>query len=272
VFHSIVQWTGVLVALPVVAILGVTVVLAMGSYSVPRVNVHLMRLVYEDLARFLEHAPNLTRAELEATANAVAQLERRLAAVDYAALERDERQAEQVASAILSDLGTTTVLTEIRRQRSAQARLAMERLTRLIEGAGPRTVARRWSLWLGAGTARVRLAALRDVGAKAAVVLLRRAGSDVQDVGVVGLVLGILSWAIVSQYDGDFFVYIGSGVSLGAFVGLAITSIKTFTQVLAQSATAPRARIGAVTAAVVIVYVAGVQILVALKPSWSPFR
>lgn len=271
-FHSIVQWTGVLVAFPVVAILIVTVVLAMGSYCVPRLNVHLMSLVYEDLVRFLEHAPNLTRAELEATANAVGQLERRLADVDYAELEKDERQAEQVASAILSDLGTGAVLTGIRRRRSAQARLAASRVTQVIESVGPRTVARRWSMWLAVATARVRFAALRDVGAKAATVLVRRAGSDVQDAGVVGLVLGILSWVVVSQYDGDFFVYIGSGASLGAFVGLAMTSIKTFTRVLTQSVAAPRTRIGVITTAVVITYVAGMQVLIALKPSWTPFR
>jgi hypothetical protein len=260
------------VAVPVVLVLVTTIALAMGSYCVPRLRAHLMALVHDDLIQFLDHAPNLSRDELEATGRAVGELQRRISAIDLAAIEKDERQAERVASVILSDLGSATVLTEIRRRRSRQAELAVQRLMTTIERAGPRTVARWWSTWLAIASARVSLTALHDVGAKATVVLIRRAGSDVQDAGVVGLVLGTLSWVFVSQYDGDFFAYIGTGASLGAFVGLAITSLNTWRWVIAPSAEIRRGRTHAVMTVLVIIYIAGMQILWALDPSWSPFR
>jgi Na+/H+ antiporter NhaC len=145
-------------------------------------------------------------------------------------------------------------------RRSEQLDLARRNLIRKVEHSDPGRVARFWNVWIAIEVARVMVYAFRRVGVQTTGMLVRRAGQDVTTGSVIGLVVGILVWYLVSRYQGDFYDYLGGSVTLGAFVGLAFTSVA-----VTREAAVPMRRLFAGW-----LVLAAIQVLMYLKPSWSP--
>ena len=98
---------------------------------------------------------------------------------------------------------------------------------RIEKTVSPVTIARFGNRLVDLYTIQLAGYALRHVGLRAASVVLRRAGQDVTNYTVGGLVAGIVAWSFIAGFSGreEFIVYIGNGVTVGAFVGLGATSI-----------------------------------------------
>jgi hypothetical protein len=259
VFRAIFQWIGVTTAVPVVVLLGTSVWLTMRPYRFRRLRLVLICVVHEDLLRILQYPGNLYRDELEVTARAVLTMQHELGKFDLSSMERDETQADEVAAILLGPAAGQS-LADVVVRRSEQLDLARRNLIRKVEHSDPGRVARFWNVWIAIEVARVMVYAFRRVGVQTTGMLVRRAGQDVTTGSVIGLVVGILVWYLVSRYQGDFYDYLGGSVTLGAFVGLAFTSVA-----VTREAAVPMRRLFAGW-----LVLAAIQVLMYLKPSWSP--
>lgn len=225
-FDLVVQLAAVLTAFPVVGVLTFTIFEAMSGYRFERLRIRLLKLVRDDLSRTSEHEPaNLKRDALATRKKTLATIERQLAEHDEAALQRREALSDELTARLLKTLHGGSILERLHDRAALQAEVCEQRLCRWLKNAVPLTVARCYGLRLAVEIARLGIQAARDSGLALTLVLMHRAGRDVTNGGLAGVVIGILVWSVGTRYHGRFVDYIGTGGTLGGFVGLAVTSV-----------------------------------------------
>jgi hypothetical protein len=104
-------------------------------------------------------------------------------------------------------------------------------MARIERVADPVEIARFGTFWVDFEIAAVALLAFRRVGWDTTRFVIAKAGQAVTDASVAGLIVSIGVWGLGSRLSGDFFAYIGGGVTLGAFVGLAICAVSLYARV-----------------------------------------
>lgn len=226
---SVVEWLAVVTAMPILAFLAVVLVSAVLHSYGPGLGVRLRGIVRVDLEELLEHQANLRENELNAVLRSLARLresDKSAAAGLFADAEATDRFFERLSISLYGEGSTATnALTRLQRERANQWQLAEERVrARLARSGSPLALARRERAWIGSEVVLVLVSAFRNEGMRVARIMIARAGADVTSGSVVGLVVGVACWAILPQSDKIFLFYIGNGVTLGAFGGLALTA------------------------------------------------
>jgi len=257
-----------------VTLLGIAIVTTMRTYRFGRLRLVLCILVFDDLRQALTNSSSFDPNGLEMTRRAAAALEQELAGIDLASISSDEKATDEIAAAILAPADGANVLATVPERRAEQFAIARRNLAGKVQTRPPATVARRREVWIGIEIAKAVLESFRHVGANTVRVLLRRAGQDVTAGSVAGLVLGILSWYFQSQYQGDFYDYIGGGVTLGAFGGLAFTAGAVTREAAASQRRSdePGGVTVALTLLVTACVVVGIELVMYLRPwGWPGF-
>ena len=215
----------------------VLVVIAMQSYCLTRLRLGLLALLHDDLVQFVDRRASFSEGEYERIANTIISVGARFDGFEESELERDEEQTTKAVQALVGESPMDYLNTpEFAESVSAQHRLAAERLSSRIERvADPVVIARFGTYWVDFEIAGVALHAFRHVGWGTPRFVVAKAGETVTEASVAGLIISILVWGFWSHLSGDFFAYIGGGVTLGAFVGLAVCAISLYARAVSST-------------------------------------
>ena len=255
------QFIGVTTAVPVVFLLVMTVWTTMRTYRFTRAQLALRYVLRDGLALALDNPSGFDRDDLATTRGAVAALGGTIKGVDLAMLDREEMLAEEMSVRLFGEADAREILGGLPERRAHELERSRQKLDVTLKTRTPTTVARWREFLIGREIAKIMATSFRHVGVRTVGVLLRRAGQDVTAGSVVGLVGAIVVWFLASQYRGDFNAYIGGGVTLGAFFGLAFTAVSLV-----------REMTGATWRLLLLVWclVAAYQSLTFLDPGWWP--
>lgn len=218
------QYLGQVTATPVLVALVAPVLAGASCYRSALLRQRLLLLVCNDLIRLASPPSHLKPDEVQAVHATLARVRGSLGALERSFSVTEAETLDDATVAFLEAHGQDLEVDALHKDRRREAARAVERYRAWLLTTDAKVEAR-WALRrVDLEVTRVMAVGLRRVGIPVAAAVLKRAGERVTDGSVLGLVGAVCFWSF-SGRSASFFLYLGNGVTLGAFLGLGLTCV-----------------------------------------------
>ena len=233
-FDRLAQFVGVLAILPVAGMAIATLAIPLMAYTGRALRQTMLTSLLGEIYR-----------RLDENATPLLSVKQR---TQLYALQKEVDRGKSLYSGHSSDLATIAILAgrtsdpgyllKLQSYRNTLQQSSLQLLNARFANADLEDLLRSGQTWIGLELFRLNRRGFKDFGYQSLRRFLSRTSSTVTEYGTLGLMVGASIWLavfILRLPNGRFLHYIGNGVTLGAFAGLAIAAYKAYTSALAPA-------------------------------------
>ncbi len=233
-FDRLAQFVGVLAILPVAGVAMATLAFPLMAYTGRALRQTMLTSLLGEIYR-----------RLDGNATPLLSVKQR---TQLYALQKEVDRGKSLYSGHSSDLATIAILAgrtsdpgyllKLQSYRNSLQQSSLQLLNARCANADLEDLLRSGQTWIFLELFRLHRRGFKDFGYQSLRRFLSRTSSTVTDYGTLGLMVGASIWLaafILRLPNRRFLYYIGNGVTLGAFVGLAIAAYEAYTSALAPA-------------------------------------